>query len=169
MLPANTNTSWKWRALKVWTGTDMSPELQQHSCSGRKLAIANTVTTRTLGCPLCRAVTLLAGTPQAEVSPALAHNRSHTLFILLTQHSPGRWSKVSPHMWSSHSSLPHGCPTRGGLFFPKKKEDESLPSESWLFRHRLGEGYRGGCVPHAHSKCSERLLQLRARRTSKPP
>lgn len=34
------------------TGTDMFPEVQQYSHSGGKLAIANTVITRTSGCPL---------------------------------------------------------------------------------------------------------------------
>ena len=37
------------------TQTDKFPEVQQHSHSAGKLAIANTVITRTLRCPLGRA------------------------------------------------------------------------------------------------------------------
>lgn len=85
-----------------------------------------------------------------KLSATLPHSfdiTDPTHFILPTQLLPGAWRKVSQHTWISHSSLPHGCPT--SILPPtpqKKREDESVPRETWLFRCCLGS-FQEGRVP----------------------
>lgn len=132
VIPENVNLTW----------TDSFPEAQHRSLPGGKLGLANTVVTRTLGCPLGRAIILLAVTPQAEhFHTALTEQIPHTLSYPRNAcqahagrsvYAPG--VAICPYALMPNSWLP--------FLSSQNREDESIPRAAWLFRHSLG-GFQG--------------------------